>query len=263
MQPGLSRAVPVSILAFLGSLVFVIAVRYFQDLTPLFEPGAGLIVAAFITSFAFIWGMGGADPRMSTHPHEPEVDAETGLIIYGEDEEDHHEEAETEEEPLSVLGYSMWQISFLTIVTLVAVGGFAVLPGGFTLQITNDPDGNTAAVGSEAWEIPLIGVETELSQLAAFSMFVIITLVTLFVIGGGIGLMMTKLNSGVKEVAEVEQTRVSTKEERVEAAQEAAFAIGDYVKFAGLGLVLYWLLDTLLIGTPVPDPAWARVGMSS
>ena len=263
MQPGLSRAVPVSMLAFIGSLVFVMVVRYLQDVTPLFDPGVGMILAAFVSSFAFIWGMGGADPRMSTHPHEPEVDAETGLIVYGEEDEHHEKVAEEDGDPISVLGYSIWQVSFLTIVVLSLIAGFALAPTGFTLQTTNDPDANVSSIGDEAWEIPLIGVETELSQLAAFSMVIIFTFVLLFIIGGGIGLMMTSLNQGVKEVGEVEQTQQPDKSERLEAAQTASgFGIGDYVKFGGLALVLFGLLDGLLIGTPVPDPEWLRVGLS-
>jgi len=263
MQPGLSRAVPVSILAFVGSLIFVMLVRYLQDVTPLFDPGVGMILAAFVASFAFVWGMGGADPRMSTHPHEPAVDPETGLIIPAE-EDDHHEDAEEADEPLSVLGYSIWQVSFLTIVVLSLIGVFVLFPTGFTLQTTNDPDANVAAIGDEAWEIPIIGVETELSQLAAFSILIVFTFAILFIIGGGIGLMMTSLSTGVKEVAETEQTALPSKNERLEAAQSAAgVGIADLVKFAGLALVLYWLLDTLLVGTPVPDPAWLRVGLSA
>lgn len=226
MKPGLSRAVPAAILGFLGSLAFVFILRGLQGVEPLFDPGIGFSLAAFVSSFAFIWGMGGSDPRMSQHPHEPEVDAETGLIIVSEEEADEEEEPDEyaiiEQEahvspPMRTLGFSMWQVSYWVLGLFVVLFGFATLPTGLYLRTTSDPQASTTEVGYYAFTLPFGGPEVQMSQLTAFVVMSIFVLVTLAVIGGGLALLFTSLSRNVQEVQAEEPTRLSyVPEETVE-----------------------------------------------
>ncbi|PJF22285.1 MAG: hypothetical protein CUN56_06785 [Phototrophicales bacterium] len=205
MKPGLERATTAAILGFIGSVVFTILLRGAQNLQPVFDPEVAMILGAFVSSFAFTWGMGATNPQMSQHPHEPEYDPETGLIVA----EAPHEEEEVDEvavesssPPFRVLGYSMWQISFWVTCLVVAVLGFATLPTGLYLQTAGDPEAQTAAIGMNyaTLKLPFGGAEIQLSQLAVFVGFIIFTLVSLMAIGGGIALVFTILNRVVKEV---------------------------------------------------------------
>ena len=73
-KPGLPRAIPYMIAAFIASLVFVYAVRAWQNMEPVWmnadsSEGAqvGLVLAAFASMGAFMWGVGAFDPKMSEH----------------------------------------------------------------------------------------------------------------------------------------------------------------------------------------------------
>lgn len=83
-KPGLPRAIPYMIAAFIASLVFVYAVRSLQNMEPVWmnaetSEGAqvGLALAAFASMGAFMWGVGAFDPKMSEHgDHADEHDGE-------------------------------------------------------------------------------------------------------------------------------------------------------------------------------------------
>lgn len=73
-KPGLPRAIPYMIVAFIASLIFVYAVRALQNMEPVWmsadsSEGAqvGLVLAAFVSMGAFMWGVGAFDPKMSEH----------------------------------------------------------------------------------------------------------------------------------------------------------------------------------------------------
>jgi len=84
-KPGLQRAIPYMILAFVASLIFVYAVRSLQNMDPVWvnadtSEGAqvGLVLAAFASMGAFMWGIGAFDPKMSEHgDHADEAHEET------------------------------------------------------------------------------------------------------------------------------------------------------------------------------------------
>ena len=114
LQPGLSRAVPMGILGFIGGALLALVIRMLQGLDPAGSVGAALVLGAFISAGVFIWGIGGFDPRMSVHG-------------------DHAEGAHAEEEhavvkavppkdpaPVSILGAFTWQVTFWTILGLVS-----------------------------------------------------------------------------------------------------------------------------------------------
>lgn len=88
-KPGLQRAIPYMLLAFVGSLLFVYVIRSAQQMDPVWvndntSEGAqvGLVLAAFASMGAFMWGVGAFDPKMSEHgghddDHAEEVAPET------------------------------------------------------------------------------------------------------------------------------------------------------------------------------------------
>ncbi len=73
-KPGLARAIPYMIAVFVLSLAIVYGIRSLQDMDPVWmnadtSEGAqvGLVLAAFASMFAFMWGVGAFDPKMSEH----------------------------------------------------------------------------------------------------------------------------------------------------------------------------------------------------
>ncbi len=73
-KPGMSRAIPAMLIGFVGSLAFVYVTRALQNMDPVWmnadtSEGAqvGLVLAAFVSMGAFMWGVGAFDPKMSEH----------------------------------------------------------------------------------------------------------------------------------------------------------------------------------------------------
>ncbi len=210
MKPGLGRAVGAGILGFLGSVLFVIILRYLQSVEPVFDAQIAMILAAFVSSFAFIWGAGGTDPRMSQHPHEPEVDAETGLILVQADDHAHEEELDAANDPTvkpaAYLTHAMWQVAFFTVLLVVGLFSLATLPFGPLLRTTGDPQAAAEAIGFYTTELPLLG-EVVMSQLTLFVLLVITLLVILGALGSGLALAFTSLSRNLTEVREQAPTR--------------------------------------------------------
>ena len=112
-KPGLARAIPYMIAVFVLSLVIVYGIRSLQDMDPVWmnadtSEGAqvGLVLAAFASMFAFMWGVGAFDPKMSEHG------------------DDAHEEEESAPEnefalntggPVFRLGKWLWDLAWLII----------------------------------------------------------------------------------------------------------------------------------------------------
>lgn len=210
MKPGFGRAVGAGILGFLGSIVVVIALRYLQGIEPVYDAGVAMILAAFVSSFAFVWGVGGADPRMSQHPHEPEVDEETGLIL-AEEAHDEDEIAEGEDpklKPTTILNYSMWTIAFWTVSLIVSVFALANLPIGLLLKASGDPNAAFEEIGFFDAELPILG-EVVMSQLTVFVIMVVAILVIMGALGGGLALIFTSLSRNLTEVREEAPTRLT------------------------------------------------------
>ena len=194
MKPGLHRAVPLAIIGFAIGTLLVMIIRGLQSLDPLFDAQLVFIMAGFMSAGFFIWGMGGFNPEMSTHPHEPEVD-ETGLIIA--EPEEHEEEIN---DPRRNFISSMWLVAFLTIITMVILLGFASIPGGFFLRTSSDVSASAIDVGYYTVELPFDGPEIEVSQLTVFVIFVAFTVLSLGIIGGIISAIFYGLSSGIQHV---------------------------------------------------------------
>lgn len=201
MKPGLARAVPMGIIGLIAGLLFVIVLRALQSVEPVWDAQLGFVVGAFSASFAFAWGMGAIDKRMSQHPHEPEVDKETGLILY-EPKEEHGEDMDAEAQqtpPGRVLSFSIWQVSYWQILLFVGLFAFATLPTGLNLQTTRNAGGNTAAIGYFEFTLPFTETTVTVSQLTLFAFFVFFTLASLYGIAWIIGRTFLALSKNVSE----------------------------------------------------------------
>ncbi|GAB4515550.1 MAG: hypothetical protein OHK0046_19270 [Anaerolineae bacterium] len=273
MKPGLTRAVPAAILGFLGGALFVILLRSLQSVDPIWDPEIGMVMAVFSASAVFVWGMGGFNPAMNAHPHEPEVDHETGLILA-----EPHEETveETEASPTYILGYSIWQISFWIIVLLVCLAAAATL-SGFFLQTTSDPAASRDSIGFVRYQLPFGGPEVLLSQLTLFIVFIVITMATLAVVGGLIAYGFYGLSGQVAAARASENLPINTNlaalpanagvvpaEEDAELVEDAPAVAAqrpsalrwlfEGVRFVVVFVVLYLLFFYVLIGLILPEP---------
>ncbi len=258
MQPGLNRAVPMGILGFLVGALLVILLRELQGLDPVWDAEVGFIMAAFVSAGFFVWGMGAFDPRMNQHAHEPELD-ELGMVVVHEDE--HHEEEP--DEPFRILGATLWQISFLTIAMIVILAAMATFPSGLRLQVTSDPDAARDQVGYTTMDLPILGEDVVVSQLTMFVGLVIVTLLSLGVIGGLLAIILTFLNQGVTVSKASPNTPLSEDDARSQTNKDRStqglLSLGLYVTAVA---VLFFAL-TLVIGEPdwLPIPLAAVGGL--
>lgn len=238
MQPGLARAVPMGILGFLLGLFLVTLLRAMQSIDPVWDPQMALIMAAFISCATFVWGMGAANPAVNAHPHEPHED-EYGLIVLDDEHDEHHEEEVLE--PRDTLGYSMWQISLLTIVLMGALFALATVSFGPALKISNDPGAEPSQVTDMvAITLPVLG-DLEVTQFTLFVMFVGFTLLSLAIAGGGIGLAFVSLTKGVKEAQATEA------QEPFALLTAPASERRAYAEAQGIGFVSSWWLFGVVV----------------
>jgi hypothetical protein len=181
------------IIGFLIGAFIVILLRWAQDLTPIWDAQIGFTLAAFTAAGLFVWGMGAVDPSVNQHPHEPSEAQLLGIVPV----EEGHEAEEPEAEPIRVLGNTFWQVTFAVIVIGVILGALAVLPTGFFLRVSNDPDASTANVGYYSYTIPLLDAEVQMSQLTTLVLFSIAVFAGLGIVGGALGWTFTMLSEGV------------------------------------------------------------------
>lgn len=167
MQPGLNRAVPLGVLGFMLGALIVIILRGLQSLDPLWSPGPGLVLAVFMSAGFFVFGMGAFDPKMNVH---------------GEGHADDHAPADADEKPSSIIRGYVWKITTGLIVLFVAVFGFATIPSGPVLRSVPQAEGAAEAVGFVPVQLPFGGPEIMVSQLVIFAVFIIIMLISLFLV---------------------------------------------------------------------------------
>jgi hypothetical protein len=206
-KPGLARAIPAAIVGVLLACIIVVLIRGLQSMDPLWEPRVAMVLAPFIMSATFIWGMGGFDPRMSAHAHGPEDEhhEETALATTPAPA-DHAEEPVT---PLALLSSQLWTVTTLIILILVVLFGFAALPTGLRLDQTTDPMASASQFATQQrFDTPLgIGSGYIIAdELVIFMGFIIVALLTLFAIAGGLGFMFYFLNREVAVVKELQPT---------------------------------------------------------
>jgi heme/copper-type cytochrome/quinol oxidase subunit 3 len=214
-KPGLNRAVPAAILTFLLGCLFVYFVRGLQNLDPVWDPAVALVTTPFFFAAAFIWGMGGFDPRMSAHAHPPEEVSETAIVPV-EAHDDHHE---PEPDPIGILTSQIWVVSALSILVVVILFALALFPHGLMLRQTNDEFGSAAdfATGVD-WLTPLglplaNGSNTfQADELSVFIGFVVFTLVSVMGFAGLLGALFYVLNQNVAQVRTQTKTTIEDPE---------------------------------------------------
>lgn len=201
MQPGLTRAVPMGLLGFLIGALIVVIWRGVWGFEPLWQAEVGYALSAFTAAAGFVWGMGAFSSKMNVHAHEPVFD-ETGAVV--EEKHDAHPEEDVDGFG-TVLGYSMWTVSFWVIVLLVVMA-VLVFTSDAPIKTASDPLASSSEIGQDTMTVPVFGDEAEVSQLAMLIGFIILTLGTLAVIGAGIGFVVFRMNKGINEVKAITPT---------------------------------------------------------
>lgn len=186
LQPGLSRAVPMGFVGFFTGALLVFILRGLQGLTPLWDPGVGLIVCAFMVAGFFIWGIGAFNPKLSVHGDEAEEEAV------------HHELEVAANRPSSILTSSVWRIAFILLIATIILFAFAALPFGPTLTITQDPLASTTQIGN--FTLTIGDQVIEVSELVVFLLFIGLIFVSLLIFAGLLGALFVYLNRNIKQV---------------------------------------------------------------
>jgi len=211
VKPGLSRAVPMALIGFIISAFFVVVLRDLQSVEPVWDVGVVLVLAPFISTFMFIWGMGGFDPRMSEHgTHGEPEDIVQAMVPVDDAHDDHHHEEE-DAAPTSILSGLMWTVTSLASITIIILFTFAMLSGSF-LQIANESEANTLAIETNQEFLLPLGIDTfEASQLTVFVGFIAFTMVSLFAVAGVLAAIFYFSHRDIKRVKETEPTPASVR----------------------------------------------------
>jgi hypothetical protein len=198
MQPGLTRAVPMSIIGFLLGAALILLLRALQSMDPLWDAEIGIIGAMVFSTIFFLWGMGAFSREYAHHHMEARYDDDKGEIVV---EGLHHDDEHHEPAPRQILTGQIWQVAFWSVVLFAVLLGFTSWSVSPALTISNDPSANKNAIGYFTME--LLGREVVVSQLVAFLIFVAITLGTLALIGWLIAGGVYSLSRNVAEVRAV------------------------------------------------------------
>jgi hypothetical protein len=195
-HPGFYRAVPGAILGFVIGELIVVGLRSMQGLSP-WDPGVAIVLAPFTMMAGWMWGLGALNPKLSQHGEHHDEHA----IVEAEAAEAHRAE---EGSPAGMFFTEVWKSATLPLLLLLIVFAFANIPGGFGIQIANDPEAN-AAVFSNAvtLQLPFIADPVQTTQMAIFLVFVGWLIFSLIAFAGVFGFLMYK---GHEQIAIVTQT---------------------------------------------------------
>lgn len=203
VKPGLSRAIPSAVIGFLAGALIVYLIRAAQQMDPVWDAEVALVLGMFTTTGAFIWGMGGFDPRMSEHGEHDHHDDEAHAIVPSEGEA-HATEAEEEGSPFAILASQIWYVTTISLIIMVVLFALANW-SGFLLQTVNEPEGNAATIEtSQNFWLPLGVAEFEASQLVVFLGWIGFVMFSLFIFAGLIAAAFYFANRDIKRVREVE-----------------------------------------------------------
>lgn len=238
MQPGLHRAIPMAIVGFLLASLVVIIIRGLQQLDPLWSPGPGFVLSAFVSAGFFIWGMGAFDPKMSVHGEHAE--------------EAHHEE---EPKPVAILSSQIWTVFTYLLIALIPLMLFAVF-GGLTLTTTQDALASTTAVGY--FPVELFGRELLISELVVFAAFILFMFASLAAAAGAMGWVFFYLARTIAEVKVAPNAPINAP--ALTAGTDGAVIVPDerrirpvhIIVFLVLFVVLYLVFYYVLIGLALP-----------
>ncbi len=219
MKPGLQRAIPATIFAFFVAAATVSFVRWLQlgaeNYT--YDSSVTLVLAPFFMVFAFIWGMGGLDPRMSEHAHGPQESDGMAIVPVVESHDDHvdpYEEA-AQKKPLTILTGQIWTIGTVVLVVFLGLMAFAQVANNLRLDTTSDPMASASANAQNAsFDLPVGLGSFQADKLAVFFGFIAFTMFSLLITAGGLGLLFYRLNQGVASVKALPITPPSSPSEQ-------------------------------------------------
>ncbi len=255
-QPSISRAVPMGVLGFLVGALAVIIIRALQSVTPIWDPGVGIVFGTFFCAGFFIWGIGGFDMRLSAHGEEEEEDEHAHAIAAPESEAAH---------PLAVLTSSLWQVIFLVVALIVILAAFVKL--GPALMTTNQNASSTLEIGMLPANV--FGQDIMISTAVVFAAFVVIVLLSLAVTGAIIWILLGGLSRGLTEAklaaAGGGSTALSAAEETPKAESTRPRALNlliTLVKAVVIFAVLYVFFYYVAIGLILPKPVEQLIALS-
>ena len=186
LQPGVGRATAFALLGFLLGTLITVIIRYFQNLTPIYDPTVSVVLGGFMAAIFFVWGIGAFNPLLSAHgPAE---------------EEAHRILAEQAQRPRYVLTSTIWSLLGWTVLILVLVAAFALAPMGFALRTTAIPDASTSMVGFV--DVTIGGYVIQVSQVTILIFFIAILFMSLFAVAGAVGYALYAANRGLVASAE-------------------------------------------------------------
>lgn len=253
IQPGIRRAIPMGIVGFVVGAVAVLLLRAAQGLSPVWDTGVVIVMSTFTTAIFFMWGIGAFNPAYSHHSdeaeHEPVDDLDAEL--------DH-------EAPPTVFGYSIWQITFWSVLVVVILAAGAVL--GPALTQTQIAEGSVQQVGLVPVE--MFGETVMVSQIFILIGFAAFTLLSLAVAAALIWVITYGLSRGVKTAEALAKEQAKAAPADAPALPDPAASDGTaaparsrwlpvarfVVLFALLFVALYALFYYVLIGLIITTP---------
>jgi Na+/melibiose symporter-like transporter len=210
MKPGLQRAIPATILAFFLAAALVSLIQRLQmGDAYVYNSSVTLVLAPFFMVFAFIWGMGGLDPRMSEHAHAPQESDGVAIVPVAESHDDHpdpYEEA-AKKHPFRILTGQIWTVATVVLLVFFGILAFAQVASTLRLDTTSDPMASASMNAQNAtFDLP-VGLGTfQADKLSVFLGFIAFTMLSLLVVAGLLGLMFYSLNQGVTTVRAIPTT---------------------------------------------------------
>ncbi len=199
MKPGISRAAVAGIIGFAVGALIVTGLRAAFGFTPYWNLGLVLVLGAFTTVYAVIWGIGGFNPRMSEHPDDSKP-------------EPTEDELAEQAGWAGMLSHLSWQITFVSVALVFVLIALAVIPG-FGLNITSIPDASVKGFGTVQLEV---GEQTyPINQAVLLIGFVLFTVISLALSGAALMGLFWFLSSGVEESKQIEVAPPGTPREKV------------------------------------------------
>lgn len=187
LQPGVGRATAFALFGFLTGSLITMIIRWLQNLSPLYDPSVGVVLGGFMAAIFFVWGIGAFNPLLSVHGGEAEKEAHRIL-------------EERARQPKNVLSATIWSLVGWTVLIILVIGIFALLPFGFALTTTAVPDASTAMSGFV--DVTLGGYVIQVSQITILILFVVVMFLTLFAVSGAVGYLIFAANRSMVEVAQ-------------------------------------------------------------
>ncbi|MFN8379102.1 MAG: hypothetical protein U0452_10575 [Anaerolineae bacterium] len=257
LQPGVGRATAFALFGFLTGSLITVVVRWLQNLSPLYDPSVGIVLGGFLAAIFFVWGIGAFNPLLSVHGGEAEKEAHAVL-------------EERARKPQVVLASTIWSLVGWTVLILLLVGIFAVLPFGFALTTTAVPEASTAMVGFV--DVTIGGYVIQVSQITVLIFFIVVLFMTLFAVAGAVGYVIYAANRGMVEVAQEAGLKLSPspileqlppgsvpppkpKKERHPLVSTVLKALAFIIVFT----VLYLLFYYVAIGLIFPAQPWLTI----